>query len=260
MSDTSIVSLEMDGPLGILTMRYEPHNLIGPDLMSAIHGQLEAARVSGARAILLRSGLRHFSGGADLKLFDAPASQTPENSESNALAFVEALETFPMPIIAAIHGVCVGGGFELALACDLIIASKSAKIGSVEATLGLSPLMGAVQRQVQRAGLLRAKEISMLGRRYDAETLEKWNLINRVVEPDAFEDASHALAMELAVGPTLAHAITKQIAHIAAQEGVEAADQIMAEIQRPIWVSKDLKIGMESLMKNGAGLAKFVGE
>ena len=68
-----------------------------------------------------------------------------------------------------VNGVCVGGGFELALACDFVIASRTAKIGSVEVTLGLNPLMGAVHRQVQRAGALRANEMSMLGRRYDAE-------------------------------------------------------------------------------------------
>ncbi len=68
------------------------------------------------------------------------------------LAFLRELESFPLPIVAAVQGVCVGGGFELALACDFVIAARSAKIGSVEATIGINPLMGAVQRQVQRAG------------------------------------------------------------------------------------------------------------
>src|SRR3546814_13979766 len=95
----------------------------------------------------------------------------------------------PIPIIASVHGVCLGGGFELALACDYIIAAQSAKIGSVEATLGLHPLMGGVQRQVQRAGMARAKEMSMLARRYDPATLERWGLINLVV-PDEIGRAS----------------------------------------------------------------------
>jgi enoyl-CoA hydratase/carnithine racemase len=72
-----------------------------------------------------------------------------------------------MPIVASVHGVCLGGGFELALACDYIVAASSAKIGSVEVALGLH----GIQRQVQRAGALHAKEIAMLGRRYDAATL-----------------------------------------------------------------------------------------
>src|SRR3546814_6644242 len=109
----------------------------------------------------------------------------------------------PIPIIASVHGVCLGGGFELALACDYIIAAQSAKIGSVEATLGLHPLMGGVQRQVQRAGMARAKEMSMLARRYDPATLERWGLINLVVPDETLEEATLAVAEEFANGPTL---------------------------------------------------------
>ena len=88
-----------------------------------------------------------------------------------------------------------------ALACDFILAARTAKIGSVEVTLGLNPLMGAVQRQVQHAGALRAKEMSMLGRRYDAATLERWNLVNRVVDDDQLDDAARTVALELATAP-----------------------------------------------------------
>ena len=166
---------------------------------------------------------------------------------------------FPLPVVAAVHGVCVGGGFELALACDFIIAARSSKIGSVEATIGLNPLMGGIQRQVQRAGALRAKEISMLGRRHDAETMERWNLINRVVDDEHLDQAALALAMELANGPTVAHRITKELARIAADEGVAAADAVMEDRQRTLWSSEDLRIGIDSLMQNGPGLARFVG-
>jgi len=101
--------------------------------------------------------------------------------------------------------------------------------------------------------------MSMLGRRYDAETLERWNLVNRVVDDDHLEAAAHAVAMELANGPTVAHRITKELARIAANEGVAAADAVMEERQKLLWSSEDLKIGLESLMKNGPGLARFVG-
>jgi enoyl-CoA hydratase/carnithine racemase len=162
-------------------------------------------------------------------------------------------------MVAAVQGVCVGGGLELALTCDFVIAARSAKFGSVEATIGLNPLMGAIQRQVQRAGIVRAKEMSMLGRRYDAETMEKWNIINRVVDDERLDEAAMVIALELANGPTLAHKITKQIANIAAGRGVEAADAEMEELQLPLWSSEDLKIGLESLMKRGPGLAEFKG-
>ena len=99
----------------------------------------------------------------------------------------------------------------------------------------------------------------MLARRYDASTLESWGLINLTVPDEALDRVTMTIAEEFAQGPTLAHAATKQLAYIAANEGVVAADQAMAEIQAPIWVSEDLKIGLESFKKSGPGLAKFVG-
>src|SRR3546814_6540441 len=165
----------------------------------------------------------------------------------------------PIPVIASFHGVGLGGSFGLALACDYIITAQSAKIGSVEATLGLHPLRGGVQRQVQRAGMARAKEMSMLARRYDPATLERWGLINLVVPDETLEEATLAVAEEFANDPTLAHAATKQLAYIAANEGVLAADDAMEELQKPIWTSDDLKTGLASFRKNGPGLARIEG-
>jgi enoyl-CoA hydratase/carnithine racemase len=258
MNQESVVQVTHDGPVAIVEMRFAPHNLLGPTLMQGILDGFEAAEAAGARAVLLKSGLRHFSAGADLSLFEA-AMGNGEGLTVSPAEFLARLESFSLPAVAAVHGVCVGGGFELALACDFIIAARSAKIGSVEVTLGLNPLMGAIQRQVQRAGVARAKEMSMLGRRYDAETLERWNIINRVVDDEHLAEASLALVRELAHGPTLAHRITKRLANLAANEGVAAADAVMEEWQNALWSSEDLKIGMDSLMKNGPGLAKFVG-
>lgn len=256
MSDQSI-SFTMEGQVAVLTMNHAPHNLLGPVLFAALLQSLDDAVAAGARAILLRSSLRHFSAGADpaalqAAMKDGALSQSP-------VEFLHRFEACPIPIVAAVHGVCVGGGFELASACDFILAARSAKIGSVEATVGINPLMGAVQRQAQRAGALRAKEMSMLGHRYDAETLERWNLINRVVDDEQLEAASMAVAQELASGPTLAHGITKRLAALAADEGVAAADAAMEGLQLSLWRSEDLAIGMDSMIKNGSGMARFVG-
>lgn len=246
------------GPVAVLTMVYRPHNLLGPKLTGAIVDAVRGAVASGSRAIVLRSGLRNFCAGADVTQFSRSA-QEQEPSTMGAVAFLEFMETLPIPVVASVHGVCLGGGFELALLADYVIAAASAKIGSVEIALGLHPLMGGVQRQVQRAGMLRAKELSMLGRRYDAATLERWNLINLVVEDEALDAATMTVAQELANGPTVAHAATKRLAWIAANEGVLAADQAMQELQKPIWASDDLKAGLRSFRKNGPGLAMFEG-
>lgn len=264
MSEEAIVTREERGKISILTMVNRPYNLLGPKLINAVTAELDAAQKAGSRAVVLRSGLRHFSAGADLDIFVKRAEKAGGDSASegrrmSVVDFLSYMELFPVPLIASVHGVCLGGGLELALACDYIIAASSAKIGSVEATLGLNPLMGGIQRQVQRIGALRAKEMSMLGRRYDAPTLEKWGLINLTVPEEALEKATMAVAEEFAGGPTVAHASTKQLVYIAANEGVAAADQAMAKSQEAIWASEDLKIGLASFQKNGPGLAKFVG-
>lgn len=264
MTDEVLVENDERGNISILTMTYRPYNLLGPKLINAIIEEIEKARRAGSRAIVIRSGLRHFSAGADLDIFSKRVDQgaaTPaaENRKMTGVEFLSFMETLPIPIVASVHGACLGGGLELALACDYIVAAKSAKIGSVEATLGLHPLMGGTQRQVQRIGAQRAKEMSMLARRYDASTLESWGLINLAVPDESLEQVTMTIAEEFAQGPTLAHAATKQLAYIAANEGVVAADRAMAEIQAPIWTSEDLKIGLESFKKSGPGLAKFVG-
>ena len=260
-----IIDATKHGNVTVLTMNYRPYNLMGPTLFNPLIAKMRDAAAQGSRAIVLRSGLRHYCAGADVTQFEALLEQGKKDGKAasapmwNPVDVLNAFETLPVPIVASVHGACLGGGVELALACDYIIATRSAKFGSVESALGLHPLMGAIQRQVQRIGVARAKEMSMLGRRYDAETLERWGLINLVVADDKLEESTMMVAQELAAGPTIAHAITKQIARIAANEGVEAADLAMAELQKPIWASNDVRVGLESFLKQGPGLAKFEG-
>jgi enoyl-CoA hydratase/carnithine racemase len=264
VSEDSLIIREQRGTVSVLTMQYRPYNLLGPKLINAMVENVEAAQKDGSRAIVIRSGLRHFSAGADLDIFDRRVAQgdgsgAGENRRLNGVEFLRFMELLPVPLIASVHGVCLGGGLELALCCDYIIAANSAKIGSVEATLGLHPLLGGIQRQAQRIGAARAKEMSMLARRYDAPTLEKWGLINLTVPEEALETTTMSIAEEFAQGPTVAHAATKQLVHIAVNEGVAAADEAMARVQAPIWASEDLKTGLASFRKSGPGLAKFAG-
>jgi enoyl-CoA hydratase/carnithine racemase len=265
LSEDTLITREERGNVSVLTMQYRPYNLLGPKLINAIVENVEASQKAGSRAIVIRSGLRHFSAGADLDIFEkrvstASGDQSQEGRKLVGVEFLRFMELLPIPLIASVHGVCLGGGLELALACDYIIAATSAKIGSVEAALGLHPLLGGIQRQVQRIGAARAKEMSMLARRYDAPTLERWGLINLTVPEEQLQTATMSIADEFAQGPTLAHAATKQLVHIAVNEGVDAADVAMAKIQAPIWASEDLKTGLASFRKNGPGLAKFAGK
>jgi enoyl-CoA hydratase/carnithine racemase len=251
------VAREMDGHVAVLTMQCAPHNFLSTALYDALFDGLRWAAEQRARAVLLHSSLRNFCAGADVSLFDS--ADTGEAPALNLVALLREFDELPIPIVVAVHGICLGGGLELALACDLIVAAESAKIGSVEASIGLNPLMGGIQRVTERAGAARAKEMALLARRYDARTLERWNVINRVVPDEQLAAVTRTLAHELANGPTVAHASTKAIVSYAVSHGVTATDEAMHELQKDIWKSEDLKIGLASLAANGPGSARFEG-
>ena len=255
--DSAPVARQMDEQVAVLTMQHAPHNFLGTALFRALIDAMGWAVAQKARAVLLLSGLRNFCAGADIALFESAERGVAPDLDGTELLRV--FDQLPIPIVAAVHGVCVGGGLELALAADLIVASESAKIGSVEATIGLNPLMGGVQRVTQRAGAARAKEMALLARRHDARTLERWNVINRVVPDEQLADATRTLAHELANGPTIAHASTKAIVSYVVSHGVAATDDAMAELQADFWKSNDLKVGLASLQANGPGAARFEG-
>jgi enoyl-CoA hydratase/carnithine racemase len=254
-----LMACHLDGPVAVVTMNHRPYNLMGRRFTEQLIDALRSVGESGARAAILRSGLRHFSAGADLDDMVEAAGRGDGTLGWPILEMLRAFDELPIPIVAVVHGNCLGGGLEMALACDLIIASESAKIGSVEATVGLHPLAGGIQRLTQRAGAARAKEMALLGRRYDARTLERWNVINRVVADEQLDQAATTLARELAAGPTIAHTATKALVTIAINEGVGAADAAMAELQKPIFSSEDFRTGVASLKQNGPGMAIFEG-
>ena len=247
-----MITLKAIGSVGVVTLSNPPHNLIGRDFIEEFCCAQERAVADGMRAILIRSDLRHFCAGADVSALDSGGV--------DASITLDRLESIPIPTVAAIHGAVLGGGFELALACDFIVAAQSAQIGSVEVAIGLAPLLGAVQRLAERAGPARAREIAMLGRRYSPDVLERWGVINLVTSDEELNSASLSLAQQLASGPTLALSAIKRIARIASTDGVRAADLALADELAPMWASQDVKRGMRAMHETGPGTAVFEGD
>src|SRR5262245_61252292 len=120
--DGILVKRELAGPVAVLTMQSRPHNLLGPEFNQALIDALDWVTTTGARAALLRSGLRHFSAGADLAGMLAATQGSDGPQAGSTTTLLRALEELPVPVVAAVHGLCLGGGVELALACDLVVA------------------------------------------------------------------------------------------------------------------------------------------
>jgi enoyl-CoA hydratase/carnithine racemase len=161
--------------------------------------------------------------------------------------------------VFAAHGLCLTWAFEFALACDLILAAESAKFGLVEIVVGLTPAMGGTQRLAERAGSGRARELVMTGTPYDAATLERWNVVNRVLPDDGFDAAAREFAVTLAAGPTRAHAATKQVIRDYLEGGVELANDRVPRVAGDLFATEDLQNAVSSFLERGPGKATFEG-
>jgi enoyl-CoA hydratase/carnithine racemase len=251
----SSVEYEKDGAVGIVSLAKPPHNLIDDAMLSDLAAAYERAVAEGCRSILLRSSMRHFCAGADL------ASIAEQRWDQEALAKLwSSLENVQVPTVAAVHGAALGGGFELALMCDMILAADTASFGMAESSLGLQPLLGGVQRVVERVGVARAKELAMFGRRQDPRALERWGVINLVTTESELPAVAMSWARQLAAGPTVAFRSIKTLADAAARQGIAAADSMQERTNTAMWNSKDQARGLSAFAVTGPGSAVFEGD
>ncbi len=249
--------LERDGDLGVLVIDNGPLNLFDRDLVSGILRGLDEA--AGCRALLVRADGEYFTGGVDVQVFKGLSEADAAQLTADLLQITHRLEELPFPTLACVHSLCLTAGLELVLACDMVWAGESARFGLVEAVIGLTPLMGGTQRIAERAGPARARELVMSGRLYDAATLERWNVVNRVLPDADLAGKSLDFARSLAAGPTLAHHATKRIVREFLESGVRGADAATAAIGAPLFETEDLRRAVEAFLAEGPGNAAFRG-
>lgn len=248
-----------DGPLAVLTIDAPPLNLFDRPLMDALAGAVRLLTASDARGLLVRAEGRAVSGGVDVHLFDGLSVEQATQLWTELLDMIHAIEELPFPTVFAAHALCLTAAFEIAMGCDLLLAAESARFGLVETVVGLTPAMGGTQRLAERAGPARAREFVMTGELFDAATLERWNVVNRVLPDDGFDAAAHAFAMGLAQGPTKAHAATKAIVRAQIHGGARAADAIVPEVAGALFATDDLKGAVRSFLDEGPGKATYAG-
>jgi enoyl-CoA hydratase len=200
MRRMALVEIEKDGAVAVLTLnRPEAMNALSRALRDAIAQAVNAASADEEiRAIVITgAGERAFTAGVDLKEL-ANTDLKGAADLPPALDPAEAMAACPKPIIGAINGVAVTGGFELALACDILIASTNARFADTHIRVGILPGWGLSQRLSRLIGISRAKEMSLTGNYIDAETALAWGLVNRVTTPEELMPAARKLAQDIA--------------------------------------------------------------
>jgi enoyl-CoA hydratase/carnithine racemase len=224
----------------------------------------DPARPDRARAVLVEAGGRVVSAGVDVHEFDAIAQSPDAVARASALwrrllRVSHTLEDLPVPTVFAAHGLTLTAAFEVALACDLLLAAERASFGLVEVVVGLTPSIGGPQRLAERAGPARAKELVFTGERYPAAVLEQWNVVNRVLPDEGFATAAREYAHRVAAGPTVAHAATKRLVATSVREGARAADAVVPEVSGALFGTQDLRGAVASFLTEGPGKATYAG-
>ncbi len=253
----SKVVFEQQGNLGEIVLSDPPLNLLGVALIEELREVVSEAKSSSARAILVRAEGDNFSAGADVNMFLGQSEADGQEFLTGVFGMIDAIESLPVPTLAAVQGLCLAGGLEVALACDLIWAAEGTMLGQPEATIGAIPFAGGAQRLAARAGSARALEIVYTGGFYPAERLLDWGVLNRVVAAPDLLVKARAFAQRLADGPTLAHAATKEIVRSWRSDGVAVADALTIPAGARVIASTDLQNGVESLLNAGPGKATF---
>ena len=261
-SEDTPVSVARDGGLAVVSWSAPPLNLFDEPMFAGLEAAVAGLEADLPRAVLFASEGKVVSAGVDVRsVFDAIVGDAEAGKAlwRRLVELTRRVEALPCPTVLAAHGLCLTAAFELALGCDLILAAESARFGLVETVVGLTPSMGGTQRLVERAGPGRARELVMTGELFDAATLERWNVVNRVLPDEGFADAARALAAKLAAGPTRAHAATKAVVRATLDGGVDAGDATVVEVSGELFATEDLAGAVRSFVEQGPGKATYTG-
>jgi enoyl-CoA hydratase/carnithine racemase len=249
----SSVHFEKHGNVGVITIDNPPVNLTDNALLSALTSVLDAIDTSDTRALLLQAEGDHFGGGVNIKTtFVGVDSKGARRMLSRGVPTVTRIEGMDIPIVCAVQGLCVAAALEIALRCDVIIAADDARFAQVEQHIGAATFLGGAYLLAERCGPARAREICFTGNLYDAESFERWNIINRVVPRATLRKEAMEWAQQLANGPTRAHAANKRLVRAFLDHGVRAADELLFDLAPPIFDSEDFKAGVQAVVEHGA--------
>ena len=261
MADDNTLLIEDRGHARIITInRPQVLNALNPavinELSQAFQALAEAANVRGV--VVTGAGEKAFVAGADIAAMRDMSPQEALAFARKGHAVGEVIASAKVPIIAAVNGFALGGGCEIALACDFIYASTQARFGQPEVKLGVIPGFGGTQRLLRRVGVARALELCVTGEMIRADEALRIGLANKVFEPDALLKESLACIDTIATMGPLAVAEAKRVVHEGASLPLEAANQLEAQAFADLFASRDQTEGMTAFAEKRN--ASFTGE
>ncbi|HEY5180614.1 MAG TPA: enoyl-CoA hydratase-related protein [Dermatophilaceae bacterium] len=257
---SEVVRFEVEGGIGTIRMDRPPMNALNFEVQDGLAAAANEATVrKDVSAVIVYGGEKVFAAGADIKEMQ-PMSYTDMVDRSAALqAAFTAIARIPKPTVAAVTGYALGGGCELALACDFRVAGENATFGQPEVLLGVIPGAGGTQRLSRLIGPARAKDIIFTGRFVPAEEALRIGLVDEVVAPEEVYAAARRRVERYVGGPAYAIRAAKE----AIDRGLEVDLDTGLEIERMqfagVFATRDRDIGMASFVELGPGKAQFEG-
>lgn len=220
----SVIEVARDGEVAVIRLnRPEKLNAISTEVERALHKAVVSGDVRSSGAVILAGEGRAFSAGADISEFEGRSPEDVLRYYNDTGGVYEEIAALPQPTIAAIHGYCLGGALELALALDFRIADDSAVFGFPEVSLGILASSGGLHRVTRLLGPARAKELFLLSERFGADDARRAGVVTEVVEEGKALDRALEIAARLAALPRDAVAVTKQAIDATSASPREAA-------------------------------------
>lgn len=234
-----------------LTLDHPPVNVLSRELLEELITTFDRVEADAqARVVVLDSANpKAFAAGADIRAMSTMGPSEAQVHGRRGQAATERIEACPLPVVAAVHGSCLGGGTELVLACDFVLASEDAIFGQPEIRLGVMPGWGGTQRLPRRVGAARAREWIMTGRPVPAAAAAEQGLVLRVVPRAELPSAAEELASELARLPATALAASKFALNQAIDRGLEAGLRTELELWHRLFGTADQKEGMQAFLE-----------
>ena len=243
------IRFERQDAIGRIVLANPPYNRLDLQFSECLRQAVHDASQSDVRVVVIQAEGPHFSFGGEVREWPGKDVNWFRTFVAEVNLSYRAIEALRVPTIAAVQGVAFGGGFELALACDFIVATENAVLRCVEVTTGMLPIAGALQRLADRVGRGRASRFAMLGEPIPGSLAGQLGITTDVVPEADLARAVEALARKLAVGPTKSYAATRTLLKAWSAGGVPAADAMMLDITMDLFNTEDCTRGFLNTAK-----------